>query len=45
MHRTDHVSHHYFNIVTKNGVCTRTLITVILNPEKIVNSNVKCRLL
>jgi len=39
------VSHHSFNIVIKNDVCARQLITVILNPEKIANSDVKCTLL
>jgi len=29
--------------VIKNDVPARQLITVTLNPEKIMNSNVKCR--
>jgi hypothetical protein len=41
MHRTDYVSHHSFNIVIKNDVRARRLITVTVNPEKIVNSDVK----
>jgi hypothetical protein len=43
MHRTDYVSHHSFNTVIKNDVRVQRLITVTLNPEKIVNSDVKCK--
>jgi hypothetical protein len=43
MHWTDYARHHSFNTVIKNNVRTRRLIIVILNPEKIVNSDVKCR--
>jgi len=43
MHRTDYVSHHSFNTVIKSDVHARRLIRVTLNPEKIVNSDVKCR--
>jgi len=37
------MSHHSFNTVIKNDVCAWPLITVTINLEKIVNSNVKCR--
>jgi hypothetical protein len=37
------VSHHSFNTVIKNDVRTRRLIKVTLNPEKIMNSDLKCR--
>jgi len=43
MHRTDYMNHHSFNTVIKNDVRARQLITVTLNPDKIVNSDVKCR--
>jgi hypothetical protein len=43
MHQTDYVSHHSFNTVIKNDVHALRLITVTLNPEKIANSDVKCR--
>jgi ribosomal protein S3 len=43
MHQTDYVSHHSFNTVIKNDVRVRQFITVTLNSEKIVNSNLKCR--
>jgi hypothetical protein len=43
MDQTDYVSHHSFNIVIKNDIRERRLITVTLNPEKSVNSNVKCK--
>jgi hypothetical protein len=43
MHQTDYVSHHSFNTVIKNDVRAQRLITVTLNPKKIVNSDVKCR--
>lgn len=36
-------SHHSFNIVIKNDVRTRQLITVTLNSERIVNLNIKCK--
>jgi hypothetical protein len=36
MHRTTYVSHHSFNTMMNNDFVT-------LNPEKIVNSDVKCR--
>jgi hypothetical protein len=39
------VSHHSFNTMIKNDVRARRLIIVTLNPEKIENSDVKCRLL
>ena len=42
MHRTSHVSHHSFNTVLKNYGCAQWLILVTLNPEKIINSDVKC---
>jgi hypothetical protein len=42
MPRTNYVSHHTFNNVIKNYVHARQLITVTLNIEKIVNSDVKC---
>jgi D-alanyl-D-alanine carboxypeptidase len=45
MHRTGYVSHHNFNIVIKNDIRARRLITVTLNPKKIVNSDVKCTLI
>jgi hypothetical protein len=40
MHRTDYMSYHSFNTVIKNDVRARRLITVTLNSEKIVNSDV-----
>jgi hypothetical protein len=43
MHPIDNVSHHTFKIVTNNDVRPQRLITVTLNPEKIVKSDVKCR--
>jgi hypothetical protein len=43
MHQTDHVNHHFFNTIINNDECARWLITVILNPEKIIHSDVKCR--
>jgi hypothetical protein len=43
MHQTDYVSHHSFSTVIKNDVRVWRFITITLNPEKIANSNVKCR--
>jgi hypothetical protein len=37
------MGHHSSNTVIKNDVRARQLIIVTLNPEKIGNSNVKCR--
>jgi hypothetical protein len=45
MHQTNYVSYHSFNTMIKNDVRVRVrrLITITLNPEKIVNLDVKCR--
>jgi hypothetical protein len=43
MHRTSYMCHHTINTMIKNDVRVRRLITITLNPEKIVNSDVKCR--
>jgi hypothetical protein len=43
MYRMDYVSHHSFNTVIKNDVRAGRLITVTLNLDKIVNTDVKCR--
>jgi hypothetical protein len=43
MYRTDYVSHHSFNTMIKNDIRSQRLITATLNPEKIANSDVKCR--
>jgi hypothetical protein len=43
MHWIDYVSHHTVNIIIKNEVREQQLIIININPEKIVNSDVKYR--